>query len=644
MHHYFEAITNKSGDSLPGYFARVVDPATQNTVTLAADNNGTPIVTTSGVENAAKTDENGNVSFYVPPGTYHLDIYAQNATSFIMRVPNVAMNSGQGPQGIPGEPGEPGPQGEGLAEVMAPTGASVVGYKQAGTSTIDRTTLDKARERRTLTDYVSGPAAGATTVRAAALAMLADGGGIWPKAAQPWPVAEQVVMPPNTFLEFEDGTMVKWTGPSTGGAFSPVFVAQDNCTIGTTDRAKIVEVYTDTPDRYRYPLFASAVSNVTVTGLRGRNMQHVFCNSASGSYAGVVTSGSGANVCRNIRIFGGGSTYDTPLTGGQSNAPTYIAYTIGFQIEDVTHDKGSSGVQWWGGDANIDGAPANERKCRNGQIVRCSATDVIGGGIWGSMGQNIDIIEPRTVRCHDVGVDIEGGIDIRVINPYTEDCENGCLAIFFHASNVQFINPTVVCTANAFKPMGFYNTGYTARNVRISGGRMTGPAGGVSITSASGQVANFKMDNIDLTNVGIDMHYNANTGTNVLSNVRQRFTADPTGIARALWVGALVDDGVRAGEWVIVDHRIRYDVAATTIAVQIDQAAAGAPLYQLERMNISDGPANGIVLISSVNTTRFIVRDNTIGGTTPVTRSTGTSPFLIAGKNVNQQFTDLAFA
>jgi len=61
-------------------------------------------------------------------------------------------------------------------------------------------------------------------------------------------------------------------------------------------------------------------------------------------------------------------------------------------------------------------------------------------------------------------------------------------------------------------------------------------------------------------------------------------------------------------------------------------------------MNISDGPANGVVLISSVNTTRFIIRDNTIGGTTPVTRSTGTSPFLIAGKNVNQQFTDLAFA
>ena len=105
MHHYFEAITNKSGDSLPGYFVRVADPATQNTVTLAADNNGTPIVTTSGVENAAKTDENGNISFYVVPGTYHLDIYAQNATSFIMRVPNVAMNSGQGPQGEQGEQG-----------------------------------------------------------------------------------------------------------------------------------------------------------------------------------------------------------------------------------------------------------------------------------------------------------------------------------------------------------------------------------------------------------------------------------------------------------------------------------------------------------------------------------------------------------
>ena len=108
MHHYFEAITNTSGDSLVGYFARVIDPATQNTITMSADDNGTPIVTKSGVENMGSTDDYGNLDFYVVPGTYHLDIYAPNATSFIFRVSNVAMNSTKGDTGATGQTGDVG--------------------------------------------------------------------------------------------------------------------------------------------------------------------------------------------------------------------------------------------------------------------------------------------------------------------------------------------------------------------------------------------------------------------------------------------------------------------------------------------------------------------------------------------------------
>lgn len=109
MHHYFEAITNTSGDSLVGYFARVIDPASQNTIVLSSDDNGTPIEVVSGVDNMAKTDAFGNLDFYVAPGTYHLDIYAPNSTSFIMRVSNVAMNSSKGDKGDPGDIGETGP-------------------------------------------------------------------------------------------------------------------------------------------------------------------------------------------------------------------------------------------------------------------------------------------------------------------------------------------------------------------------------------------------------------------------------------------------------------------------------------------------------------------------------------------------------
>lgn len=137
MHHFFEAITNTSGESLVGYFARVINTTTQGAVTLASDVNGTPIVTVSGIANMAKTDEFGNLSLYVAPGTYHLDIYAGDATTFVYRVPNIAMNSSKGDRGDPGEKGDPGDQGppgvSGLAPLAASTGATLVGY---GTRTV----------------------------------------------------------------------------------------------------------------------------------------------------------------------------------------------------------------------------------------------------------------------------------------------------------------------------------------------------------------------------------------------------------------------------------------------------------------------------------------------------------------------------
>jgi len=74
-----------------GYFARVIDPATLAVVPIFADNAATPIDTLSGVANMGRTDADGNLSFYVAFGTYHLDIYGTDATTFVKRVPNVAM-------------------------------------------------------------------------------------------------------------------------------------------------------------------------------------------------------------------------------------------------------------------------------------------------------------------------------------------------------------------------------------------------------------------------------------------------------------------------------------------------------------------------------------------------------------------------
>lgn len=112
MHHYYQAITNINGDSLIGYFARVINPVTQAIVTLASDNNGTPIQVTSGVPDMAKTDDFGNLSFYVEPGTYDVQIFAPNATTPMYRIPNVGMTSEKGEKGDKGDPGNDGAPGQ----------------------------------------------------------------------------------------------------------------------------------------------------------------------------------------------------------------------------------------------------------------------------------------------------------------------------------------------------------------------------------------------------------------------------------------------------------------------------------------------------------------------------------------------------
>lgn len=79
MYKYVNAFTNRSGDSLPGYFARLYD-STGTEVDIFADNNGTPISTVSGVANAALSDDNGMFRWYVENGIYDIKFYDANDT------------------------------------------------------------------------------------------------------------------------------------------------------------------------------------------------------------------------------------------------------------------------------------------------------------------------------------------------------------------------------------------------------------------------------------------------------------------------------------------------------------------------------------------------------------------------------------
>jgi hypothetical protein len=90
MNHFFDAITDAKGNALTGYYVRVTDAA-GNGQSLYADASLTPIISVSGLADAAQVDTNGNVDFFINVGTYTVNIYATDGTTLVKSVTNVPM-------------------------------------------------------------------------------------------------------------------------------------------------------------------------------------------------------------------------------------------------------------------------------------------------------------------------------------------------------------------------------------------------------------------------------------------------------------------------------------------------------------------------------------------------------------------------
>lgn len=186
MYHFFQAITNTNGDSLVGYFARVIDPTTGMVVTLASDANGTPIATVSGVADMGVTDSDGNISFYVAPGTYHLDIYNTDATTRFKRVQNVPMGAAD---------------------------PSAIAFTQSGTGAQTRTVEAKLRDTVSVKDF--GAVGDGTTDDTAAFNLVTGAADVysnalWRTIAIPAGIAK--VTPTNSTIWVRKGQTLAGSG------------------------------------------------------------------------------------------------------------------------------------------------------------------------------------------------------------------------------------------------------------------------------------------------------------------------------------------------------------------------------------------------------------------------------------------------
>ncbi len=140
MFKYYNALQNRNGDALAGYLVRLFGPEGE-AIDLFSDENGTPIITESGVANAAKSDELGMVRFYVDSGTYDIRLYDLTDT-FVSAEIGVPMIVGINELTLAGDDGATligtptGNVQEGLddrptsAVLASSTGGEMVGYDQ----------------------------------------------------------------------------------------------------------------------------------------------------------------------------------------------------------------------------------------------------------------------------------------------------------------------------------------------------------------------------------------------------------------------------------------------------------------------------------------------------------------------------------
>ncbi|MGN7930313.1 hypothetical protein [Sphingopyxis sp. 22461] len=150
MYQYLNAFINRSGDALPGYFARLYD-SDGNQVDIFADESGTPISTISGVANAALSDENGMFRWFVANGTYDMRFYDANDVFVSVETGVPMVNAASVVVDLSAETGATlvgTPTGTvqddidarpTTAVLAAPTGGGMVGYSALGTGAAPRT-------------------------------------------------------------------------------------------------------------------------------------------------------------------------------------------------------------------------------------------------------------------------------------------------------------------------------------------------------------------------------------------------------------------------------------------------------------------------------------------------------------------------
>lgn len=434
-----------------------------------------------------------------------------------------------------------------------------------------------------------------------------------PRRERPYRLTRTLRIEGGKTVLLEPRTRIVWAGLLEDGN-RPVAVFEaigDNVTLAAVGDGE-ASISCETPSTWVYAAVMHGRSGFQVKGIVARDCQHVWVGTSAPDYAAVRTQGPESNVARDVRVSGGGASFQTMLSSG--NGACLLSYVDGAHVSDVRYENVVHGIQWWGGDSGLlswqNGMRANERKCSGLLIERVSVRNAAIGGIWGSMGRGITVRECRVEDCLDVGFDAEGCDDVVFERCTSRNGHNGCFAAFFLNDGIRFLECHGIVDANAWPLFRVYNVTQSNadnRNIVVEGGRFEclDPAGPSTMDCASGPVRELTITGASLENVRIDTFFLNMHHTRIADN---DLTFDkPLPAVAAIRAGGSQTLPGAIGSATVANNRIRYTVApreaeaaSDPVAIEIVENDFNASATSSIIDNVVSGPfAVGIALVNA---------------------------------------------
>jgi Right handed beta helix region len=265
-----------------------------------------------------------------------------------------------------------------------------------------------------------------------------------------------------------------------------------------------------------YALKVISSSDIQILGCKSKGASLIHCmTKAESTYKSIKSY----DFCNNISVL---RCEAIGLEDFVDDGCIVFSYSQNFRVSQSIIRYYNQGIMWWGGDSNHqrDGQLSNERKCKNGLIENNVISYIKGGGIWGSMGKNIDIISNNVSNCNDVGIDSEGSSNILIKNNKVHNCNNGCITTFFLNINVQVVDNSVSTNIDKQFLFKIYNSSQSFDNKSISlKGNIFKYTGSYGMAFLGGDnVENLEVINNSFENVVLELSSNNNHIINIMNN------------------------------------------------------------------------------------------------------------------------------